>query len=152
VHVIGLKSPETGLDGGEDVSTRQAGVVGSGAHLHSALCREDKLIALSAEPAAYDFFGAAGCFERNGYGVDVGCVNKVNPGAGRFIHDAKRGRLIALAAERHGAETDFGDLQPSTAKSFDFHLRTSRDSRQYAVGNRQLGRKRKSEGRKRPTM
>jgi hypothetical protein len=72
-------------------------------------------VAAVPEPPAQDLFSAAHGVEGAAQRIDVGGIEEGDPARGGPVEDGDRGRLVALEPERHGAETEAGDLEPGTA-------------------------------------
>src|SRR5262249_33405490 len=92
-------------------------VVRRRAHRSGDLGREDHLAALVADRPARDLLGDTGR-------IHVGRVDEVAARVEEARHDARRGRLVAAPGgvpERHGAETQIGDLEAGAAELAQLH-------------------------------
>src|SRR5438309_1932743 len=97
--------------------TRAAAVPGPGAHGADTLGGDHEVGPSALEPPAEDLLGASHCVEAPAEWVDVGGVEKGDPARRRAIEDGNRGRLVALHAEGHRAETQTRDGQARAAES-----------------------------------
>ena len=75
----------------------------------------------SAEPPAENLLGRTWHAPR---GVDVGCVDEVDPGRRRSVEDRVRHLLVALGTERHRAETDTCHPQITVTQLEELHAAT----------------------------
>ena len=109
VDIVGLQPLKHALDLLLDVQPRHAGIVGPMAHRIEDLAGDHRLVPPTPKGLTQHHFRGA---------ADIGVrrVEEVHAGSQRCIdHPACLG-LVGAIAERHGAETDFGDLQAGTAE------------------------------------
>src|SRR3990170_8604814 len=111
VHVVGAEAAQRALDGVEDMLARGAAVPGPGTHGTRALGGDHEVVAAAPEPPAQNLFGAARGVEGAAQRIDVGGVEEGDPARGRPVEDGDRDRLVALEPERHGTETEAGELK-----------------------------------------
>ena len=121
VDVVGLQPLEAGVAGPPDVERRQLPLVRPIAHVAVELGGEHHLLAAATalgEPAPDDLLGGSPPL---GAAVDVGRVEKVDPGLQSRVHDGKRGGLIRLRPEIHGAQADAADAEAGAAEVGELH-------------------------------
>ena len=121
VDVVGLQPLQAGVAGPADVQRREPPLVGPVPHVAVELGGQDHLLAAPAalgEPASDDLLGGAAPL---GAAVDVGRVEKVDSGLQSRVHDGKRGRLIRLGPEIHGAQADAADAEAGAAEVGEVH-------------------------------
>jgi hypothetical protein len=133
VDVVGLQPAQAGLHRIHDVAARGAAVVGPRAHVAIDLGGDDHVLSAYAQvlqALAQQLLGLA-------EGVDVGCVDEVDPGPQRAADDvvhrllAERAdrlphALLGRAAEGHGPEADLGDEEAGAAELVVAHGESSR--------------------------
>ena len=98
----------------EDPFARRAALVGTRTHDAVELGGDDPVVALVADGAADHLLGLAAV-------VDVGGVDEVDAGVARRGDHALRFGLVGRAAEHHGAEAEWRDLQAAAAELAVFH-------------------------------
>jgi hypothetical protein len=109
IDAIGLQPLEAGLDRLDDMAPRGAACVEVGADLGVDLGGEHKVVAMALHQPAEDLL-------RNALVVLVGGVEEVDAGvAAGFVH-RRGGHLVGVAAERHGAEAELGNLDAGAAE------------------------------------
>ena len=121
VDVVGLQPAQAGVAGPPDVQRREPPLVRPVAHVAVELRGEHRLLTPSTalgEPAADDLLGRATPL---GAAVDVGRVEEVDSGLQGRVHDGKRGRLIGLGPEIHGAQADAADAEAGAAEVGELH-------------------------------
>src|SRR5581483_10216922 len=87
----------------------------------TTFAREHEALPAPWEPVADNLLGSPCSLRSRRHGIRVGRVQEVDAMLVRLVHDGERGGFIALVAEGHCAETDFGDFQASVAHAVDVH-------------------------------
>src|ERR1700729_1653541 len=124
VDVVGLQTSQGGIDSGQDVLARVAGVEGRRPRRGEALGGNDETVPLPPEPAAEDLLGNPAGGEIPAQRVGVGGVEEVNTALGRPVENGDSGGLIALQPEGHRPEAQPRNLEAGPAESGVFHGRT----------------------------
>jgi hypothetical protein len=122
VDVVGLQSTQTVLARRADVVSREAPIIGSGAHRLVQLGGEHDLVATPAtlgQPAADVFLRDPVTLLHVGRlraAVNIGGVDKVDTGVYGGVQHGEAVRLASLHAEVQSAQPDPADLQTSPAQ------------------------------------
>src|SRR5688500_8059261 len=96
VDVVGAQPPQRGLDGIEEVLSRQPAISPPRAHGAEAFRGHDELVPPSIEPAAEDLFGAADGLQAAALRVNVGGVEERDTAGGGFVQNRAGGGLVTL--------------------------------------------------------
>ena len=125
VDIVGAEPLQAGLDRIHDVPTRGAAIVRALAHGAGRLGGEHDIRALPARIA----HRRAGDRLAEAFGINICGVDEIDPRIERSRDEGIGHRLVeladsgpeALAAEGHGAETEFGDEQARPAEGVVTH-------------------------------
>src|SRR5262249_47717620 len=121
IDVIRAQATERGVDRLEDVLARQALVPGTRPHGAEALGRDHEVLPPALEPAAENLLGAPDGLEVAAHRVDVRGVEERDAAGRGAIENGNGGLLVALQAERHGAEAEPRDGKPGAPETDVMH-------------------------------
>ncbi len=133
VDVVGSQACEAVFAGGNDlVPIQRSHAMAHGrskpAMAGSSYFRGENQSAavLSFEPFANDFLGDAEELGIGWDGIQFGSVEEIDPGIDGAIHDGKRGGLVCLEAEGHGAKANIGNYKGALAQASMLHAKMVR--------------------------
>ncbi len=117
IDIVGLEPAQALLAGADDVLAAEPGIIGSRAHFPATFSRQHDPLAGAArlDPAPNNFLGGPGAARRAAKRVDIGGIEERDAGLVGHVHNAKRGRLVGLVAERHRAQADLADFEAGAA-------------------------------------